>query len=215
VKNLVILMSILLVVFFSFTPAFGQPKDANKVQPQDVNKVQPIKPAKELEHKKIADANKAAGANVAADANKAADTNKAADANAIADPNAVRAEIGKFEGLGEALKQVNIKSGNEIGEWTKGKLDDRLNLALASQKQITAELKLLREIASKEGAAKTTAAIDGILLDRQERFKSVIEKLEKDNRWVIEREEKRKELRERSIGRNKERTDRTKKDLQQ
>jgi hypothetical protein len=194
VKNLVILMSILLVTFFSSAPAFGQPQDANKVRP--------MKPTKELEYKKTADANKATVANTSA------------DANAITDPNAVKAEIEKFEGLGEELKQMDIKSGNEISEWTKGRLDDRLDLALAVQKQITAEFKLLREIALKEGDAKTTAAIDGILLDRQERFKGVIEKLEKENRWLIEREEKRKEQRERSAGRNRERTERTKRELQ-
>ena len=179
-KALVILMSILLVAFFSFTPAFGQPKDANQVKS--------VEPAKEL---------------------------KAADANAIDEPNAVRAKIEKFEGLGEELKNIDEGSRNEISEWTQGKLDDRLDLALAAQKQITAELKLLREIAIEEGAAKTTAAIDGILLDRQERFKSVIEKLEKENRRVIEREEKRKELRERSIERNRERPERRRDSQQQ
>jgi hypothetical protein len=210
VKALVISMLILLVAFFSFTPAFGQPQDANQVQPIE----QEEKPAKELEHKKTADANKVTDANVVADANTVA------DANAITDPNAVRAKIEKFEGLSDALKQIDEGSGNEISEWTRGRLDDRLDLVLAMKKQITAEFKFLRELAIKEGAVKTTAAIDGILLDRQERFKDVIEKLEKETeryRRLTEREEKRnkeREQRERSSGRSRERTDRSKRDLQ-
>jgi hypothetical protein len=199
-------MSILLVAFFSFTPAFGQPPEDRSPQPQ--LKEQKEEPVKKPEPKKTADAN------------TVTDVNTAADANAIADPNAVRAKIKEFEGLGEALEKINTTSGNEISEWTRGKLDDRLDLVLAMKKQITAEFKFLRELAIKEGAVKTTAAIDGILLDRQERFKDVIEKLEKETeryRRLTEREEKRnkeREQRERSSGRSRERTDRTKRDLQ-
>jgi len=208
VKALVISMSILLVAFFSFTPAFGQPPEERSPQPQ--LKEQKEEPVKEPEPKKTADANAVTDANVVADANTVA------DANAVADPNAVRAKIEKFEGLGGALEQINTASSDEISKWTLGR-EEKLNLALAVQKQTTAEFKFLRELAVKEGAAKTTAAIDGILLDRQERFKDVIEKLEKETeryRRLTEREEKRKEQRERSSGRSRERTDRTKRDLQ-
>jgi hypothetical protein len=181
VKALVISMSILLVAFFSFTPAFGQTPEDRSPQPQ-LKEQKKEEPVKEPEPKKTADAN------------------TVADANAIADPNAVRAKIEEFEGLGDALKQIDVASSDEISKWTLSR-EEKLNLALAVQKQITAEFKFLRELAVKEGAAKTTAAIDGILLDRQERFKDVIEKLEKETeryRRFTEREEKRKELRERS-----------------
>jgi hypothetical protein len=204
VKALVISMSILLVAFFSFTPAFGQPPEDKPAQPME----QKEKPAKEPEHKKTADANKVTDANVVADANTVA------DANAVADPNAVRAKIEKFEGLAKALKQIDVASSDEISKWTLGR-EEKLDLALAVQKQITAEFNFLRELAVKEGAAKTTAAIDGILLDRQERFKDVVEKLEKETERYRRREERRKELQDRSSGRSKERTiDRTKRDLQ-
>jgi Fic family protein len=189
-------MSILLVSFLSSTTAFGQPQDANQVQI--------VEQTKEL----TADANKVTDANAAVDANTAADT------NAITDPNAVRAKIEKFEGLSGVLSQINMESSDEISRWTLGR-EEKLDLALAVQKQITEELKLLRELAVKEGAVKTSAAIDGILLDRQERFKVVIETLEKETeryRRFAEREEKRREMRER----NRERTpDRNKRDVQQ
>ena len=209
-KTLVISMLILLIAFFSLIPAFGQPPEDKPAQPMEQEK----KPAKEPEHKKTADANSVADANATADANSVADANAAADANSVADanavadansiadanaaadPNAVRAKIEEFEGLGEALEKIDTESGDEIREWTRGRLDDRLDLALAMQKQITAEVKFLRELAVKEGAGETTAAIDGILLDRQERFKGVIEELERNSerlRRRSEREEKKKE----------------------
>jgi hypothetical protein len=180
VKALAISMLILLIAFFSFIPAFGQPAEDRPAQPME----QEEKPAKKPEHKKTA------------------------DANAIADPNAVKAKIEEFEGLGEALEQIDKESGNEISEWTRGRLDDRLDLALAMQKQITAEFKFLRELAVKEGAVKTTAAIDGILLDRQERFKSVIEELERNSerlRRLGEREEKKSKEREQRETRTRQR----------
>ena len=197
-KTLVISMLILLIAFFSLIPAFGQPPEDKPAQPMEQEK----KPVKEPEHKKTADANSVADANATADANSVADANAAADANSVADanaaadPNAVRAKIEEFEGLGEALEKIDTESGDEIREWTRGRLDDRLDLALAMQKQITAEVKFLRELAVKEGAGETTAAIDGILLYRQERFKGVIEELERNSerlRRRSEREEKKKE----------------------
>jgi hypothetical protein len=190
VKTLIISMSIWLAAFFSLAPAFGQPPEDKSLQPQ-------LKEQKEEPVKEPA-------------------SPKTADANAIADPNAVRAEIENFEGLGQALKRIDVGSKDEISKWTLGR-EEKLDLALAVQKQITAEFNFLRELAVKEGAAKTTAAIDGILLDRQERFKDVIEKLEKESeryRRFTEREEKRKELRERSIERSRERTDRSKRETQ-
>lgn len=201
-KALVISMSILLVAFFSFTPAFGQPPEDRSPQPQ--LKEQKEEPVKEPEPKKTADAN------------TVTDVNTVADANAVADPNAVRAKIEKFEGLSGALAQINTESSNEISKWTQGRLDDRFDLILAAQKQTIAEFKFLRELAIKEGAVKTTAAIDGILLDRQERFKGVIEELGKKSerlRRLSERDERRKEREQGSRERGRERTG-SKRDIQ-
>ncbi|MGA1980619.1 MAG: OadG family protein [Sedimentisphaerales bacterium] len=189
-KALVISMLILLIAFFGLIPALGQMPENKSPQPIK----QEEKPAKEPEHKE-----------------------KTADANAIADPNAVRTKIKEFEGLGEALEKINAESSSEISEWTRGRLDDRLDLALAMQKQITAEFKFLRELAVKEGAVQTTAAIDGILLDRQERSKGVIEELEKKSERLhrrAEREEKKTKEQERSRERSKEGVGRSRKDTQ-
>lgn len=185
-KTLVIFISILLIVSFSIPPAFGQEEDKS---PQPT-------PAKEPEIKKTTDANKVTTA--------ATETSKAADVNEIADPNAVRAEIAKYAGLDKAMEKINAKSSEEIREWTRGKLDDRYELVLAVRKQIAEELNFLKELAVKEGAVKTAAAIDGILLDRQERLKDVTEELEKESKRFRVREEKRREMQERSSGRTRE-----------
>ncbi|MDD5064643.1 MAG: hypothetical protein PHQ35_07810 [Phycisphaerae bacterium] len=194
-KTLVISISVLLIVSFSIIPAFGQTEEQS-AQPKEA-------PMKEPEIKKTTDANKVTAT--------AADKSKAADVNEIADPNAVRTEIAKYSGLDKALEKINKKSNDEIKEWTKGKLDERLDLVLAVRKQIAEEFNFLKELAVKEGAVKTAAAIDGILLDRQERLKDVTEELEKESRRFRVREEKRRELQERSGGR-RESPDRTRRE---
>jgi hypothetical protein len=206
VKALVISMLILLVAISGLIPAFGQSPEDKPAQPIE----QKEKPVKEPENEKTTDAN------VVAEVNTVAEANKVTDMNAT-DVNSVKARIEKFEGLGGALELINKESGDEIREWTRGRLDDRLELALAMQKQITAELKFLRELAVKEGATETAAAIDGMLLDRQQRFKGVIEELERNSerlRRLMEREERRNKERERIRERTRERPDRNRQDTQ-
>jgi len=169
-------MLIFLTAFFSLIPAFGQPAGARPAQPSE-QKEEPTA----AEHEE-----------------------KTADVNAAVDPNTVRAKIEEFEGLGEALEQIDREGRNGIREWTR-RTEDRLDLALAVQKQITAELNLLRGLAVEEGAVKTTAAIDGILLDRQERFKGVIEKLEKERERLRRRSEREDRGRERESSRERSR----------
>jgi len=182
VKTLVISMLILLIAFFSLIPAFGQPAGARPAQPGE----QKEEPVKQPEHERTTD------------------VNSTTDANSTADPNAVRAKIEEFEGLGEALEQIDREGRNGIREWTR-RTEDRLDLSLAVQEQITAELNLLRELAVEEGAVKTTAVIDGVLLDRQERFKGVIEKLEKERERLRRRSEREDRDRERESSRERSR----------
>jgi hypothetical protein len=205
VKTLVISVSILLMAFFSFIPAYGEPNEKTPTLPT----IQKEEPIKEPASKETTDANEATIAKTAVD------SNKISEEKAALDPNAVKTEIEKFEGLDGELEDVNAESADEIDKWTRSR-EIKLDLALATQKQITAEFDFLKEIAVKEGAVKTAAAIDGILLDRQERFKGVIEELQKEseryrrlserrlekesekNRRLTEREERRNKVRERS-----------------
>ena len=195
-KALVISVSILLVLFFSNTAAFGQSSAQSTEQKEEA--------MKETENKKTTA--------VMADANSATDINSIADVNAFNDPNGVKERIREFRGLSGDLSLLNRGSSEEIHEWTRGRLDDRLELALAMQKQITAEFNFLRELAIKEKAVETITAIDGILLDRQERFKSVIEELERNNERLRRIEERRNQ--ERNRERNPRRERPTRRDAQ-
>ncbi|MHC4156033.1 MAG: hypothetical protein ACYST6_14085 [Planctomycetota bacterium] len=49
-------------------------------------------------------------------------------------------------------------------------------------KQVVDELVFLRQVAVEEGALKTVAATEALLLDRQERFEKVFGKLERSMR---------------------------------
>ncbi len=190
-KTLVISMLVLLIAFFSFIPAFAQPPEDKPAQPGE----QKEEPVKEPEHKKTAD------------------VNSIADVNATADPNTVRAKIEEFEVLDEALEQIDKEGKDEIREW-KRRTEDKLELVLAVQKQITAEFNFLRELAVEEGAVKTTAAIDRMLSDRQERYKDVIEKFEKERERLRQRSE-REERKSRDRDRGRDRADRSRRNTTQ
>ena len=174
-KLLVVSIAILVMVSFVLLPCFGQ------IPPGQKDQIQSFPPGygpPQLRERKP---------------EKKPVSKKTTDANAIADANAVRARIEKFEGLGTALRQVTKEGKSEISEWTRSRDSDKIDLVQAVQEQVRAELNFLRELAVEEKAVKTTAAIDGLLLDRQERFKDVIAKLEEEQ----EKQRRRSELEER------------------
>jgi uncharacterized coiled-coil protein SlyX len=161
-------MSILLIVFFILMPAFAQPPGGQlppwlKMPPKRA-------PEKKVKRKPIKDVN-------------------SADANSVTDPNEPAYMM--FEGLEAALKRVNQGSRRETREWTRGATEDKISLVTAAQEQVMAELNFVREIAVEEGAEKTTAAIDGLIADRQQRFEEMTKKMEVAIKRLKEREEKR------------------------
>ena len=177
-RLLIVSITILVVVFFILLPCSGQMPLGQEDQIRSfppgygLPRLREQKPVKKPVRK------------------EATDANSIADANAAADANAIRARIGKFEGLEEALSRVSREGGSEIREWTNSRTEDKIDLVQAVQGQVTAELNFLRGLAVKEGAAKTAAAIDGLLLDRQERFKGVIKKLEEEKERLRRRSER-------------------------
>jgi hypothetical protein len=177
VKLLVVSIAILVIVSFIFLPCFGQMppgrEDPMRSFPPGYGppQLRERKPEKKPVSKKTTDAN------------------AIADANAATDANAVRARIEEFEGLGRALSQVSKEGKGEINEWTRSRGSDKIDLVQAVQEQVRAELNFLRELAVEEKAVKTAAAIDGLLLDRQERFKGVITKLEEEREKLRRRSE--------------------------
>ncbi len=105
-----------------------------------------------------------------------------AEVDPLADPNKIEAAIKAFEGLDKELAELKRKSGEEIRQWFNKEDDNKTNLAKAAHEQSKEELMFIRKLAVEEGAKKTTAAIDGLLLSRQERFDKLIEKFQEEKR---------------------------------
>lgn len=191
-KCLTILMSILLIGSFSLIPIFASTEDE--------------------EYETAAEEEELTQGESTADKD-------ITDVNSIADANAVKSRIRAFEGLERALEKIDKEGKKETRELMLSDARNRLDLAKAVQEQVIAELNFLRGLAVEEGAVKTTAAIDGLLVDRQERFGKVIKRMEKESekmRLHNERERKRREReprrREREGRRTRERPSRRERD---
>lgn len=118
------------------------------------------------------------------------------DTKAIKDPNEV------FPGLQEALADVEKQSEKEITEWINGLEGITTNVVKAVYEQIGAEFDFVRKQAVEEAANKTTAAIDGIILNRSERFDKIVEKIH-ENAMRREMLESRRGSRSRRGGRGR------------
>ena len=79
---------------------------------------------------------------------------------------------GLRSGLDER-QQADAETEKKISEWLQTTTDNKNNLLKSVHEEITSEYMSIRSVAVEEGAKKTTAAIDGILLDRQERFEDL------------------------------------------
>ena len=99
------------------------------------------------------------------------------------DPNEVKARLKTFEGLEKELKTIDRMGIREMRGWTSSQAETSPILAKAAYQQVEAELNFTRKLAVEEAAAKTTVAIDGLLVTRQERLdrltKKVIEEKKK------------------------------------
>jgi hypothetical protein len=100
----------------------------------------------------------------------------------LADPNTIIANIKEFEGLEDELNQLDDDSSEEERAWLQDRIDNRVQLARDVQRQIQAELMLLRRLASEEGAKKTMAAIDGLLQNRHRRMEHITARIEEERR---------------------------------
>lgn len=133
----------------------------------------------------------------------------------VADSNtaeAIRAKVKQFKGLEKGLEKVNKKSEDEVSEWTRDlrpkriridedTLEERIDLAVDVQRQAIRELAFIREIAVQEGAQKTTAAVEGLLLGRQERYAKIFNMMREGTNMINrrDREERSKRKSERNM----------------
>ena len=176
-RLIIITISISLLALLSLIPAFAQapfegPPQGYGVPPQ----AQKRNEEKKQERKPVKDTN------TPADANSITETNE---------PNATQPAYKMYEGLEKALEDINQSGQTEMREWERGDVGNKINLTKDVQEQVTAELNFIREIAVEEGAAKTTAAIDGLLAYREKRYEEINEKLEEARKRQRAREERR------------------------
>jgi hypothetical protein len=83
-------------------------------------------------------------------------------------------------------EQVDPETQQQMSLWLQATPDNKLELAREIHPIIQAEISSIRTVAVEEKAKKTTAAIDGVLLARQERFDQLVIKIEEERRKLQE-----------------------------
>lgn len=83
-------------------------------------------------------------------------------------------------------EQLDPQTEEQVRLWTQANPEDKMDLARAVNTQIQAEIGSLRTVAVEENAKKTTAAIDGLLLARKERFDELVIKMEEERKKLQE-----------------------------
>jgi len=91
-----------------------------------------------------------------------------------------------FESTGRPAEQLDPQTEEQMRLWVQTTPDNKIELAKAIQPQIQAEISSIRALAVEEKAKKTTAAIDGLLLARKERFDGLVIKMEEEKRKLQE-----------------------------
>ena len=90
------------------------------------------------------------------------------------------------ETSGRPAEQLDPQTEEQIRLWSQATPDNKLDLAKAIQPQLQADISSIRPIAVEENAKKTTAAIDGLLLARKERYDVLVVKIEQERRKLQE-----------------------------
>ncbi len=121
------------------------------------------------------------------DPNTTIDARPKTEADILADPNEIESAIKEYEGLDRQLTELKRRSGDEIRQWFGKEGDNRTVLARAAYENVTEEMMFIRKLAVEEGAKKTIAAIDGLLLSRHERFDRIIERLQEEEQKELRR----------------------------
>ncbi len=93
-----------------------------------------------------------------------------------------RTSRGGLNGEDEPEEEIDTQTKNEIRDWLQTTPENKLRLAESVHKQLTTELTSIKNIAVEEEAEKTAAAIDGLLLNRQQRFTRTVQTMEEENR---------------------------------
>jgi len=98
-------------------------------------------------------------------------------------------------------EQLDPQTEEAIRRWTQASPDKKKDLSKTVHEQVMAEIGSIRFVAVEEEAKKTTAAIDGLMLARQDRYDQLVVKMEEDERKAQERQQM---LERRGYGRSSE-----------
>jgi hypothetical protein len=90
------------------------------------------------------------------------------------------------QSTGRPAEQLDPQTEQQMRLWMQTTPDSKSELARTIHPQIQAEIGYIRTIAFEEKAKKTTAAIDGLLLARKERFDKLVIKIEEEKRKLQE-----------------------------
>jgi len=97
----------------------------------------------------------------------------------FADPNIVKAAIRAYPELEKILTELAMRSRIEVRQWLsyKENQDVRVNEVRAMHTQSVTELQVLKKVAEADGAKRTAAAIDALLLERQGRYERLAKEI--------------------------------------
>ncbi len=87
---------------------------------------------------------------------------------------------GAAPGRNRPEDQLDRETQEEVRQWMQVTIDRKDDLAKTVHQQILAEMGSVRAVAVEEKAKKTTAAIDGLLLARQERHDEFLRKMQEE-----------------------------------
>jgi hypothetical protein len=115
-------------------------------------------------------------------------TSGATTTDTLYGPEAVGTPRGGYgsENDGAQTEQLDPETQQQLNLWLQATPDNKLELAREIHPIIQAEIGSIRAVAVEEKAKKTTAAIDGVLLARQERFDQLVIKLDEERRKLQE-----------------------------
>lgn len=100
----------------------------------------------------------------------------------LADANAIKSRVQKFEGLDKSIENIISGGMREMRSWDVSRAGDNKDAAVGVQDQAMEELSVIRQLAKEEGGQKTLAAIDLIMLERQQRYEKMLSKIEQERR---------------------------------
>jgi len=86
----------------------------------------------------------------------------------LADANEIKARVKEYEGLEEALEEIEAKNRLAKGAWIQNKIDNRTSLLRLVDEQVKSETALMLKTAEEEKAENTTKIIGNVLTQREE-----------------------------------------------